>query len=412
MTAAGTFALSTTTYLTGNQTITLGGILSGSGSTSITASAAAGYYMPTTTDQSNWNGKQNALTNPVTGPGGSSSTVNDFASCGNIGCTTILDSGYKASSFVTSSVTTLSSLTTVAGGAFGSAAFTASTAYDASGSAATAQSNAQTYASNANNLSSGTVASGRISGSYTGITGVGTLSTGSIPYSLLTGPPTIPTSSSWPGPGTCTSGQYVDAIANGTAPTCAQVAYSQLSGSPPDAWLPEKIVPANCNNGTAGNGLTLLSGYTNPTTVCRTGSNVQTGYLQFNGASGGSAQFQDEVPGDWDTSQYPYVRVNFTQATSSSGQPIIYSIQGACSSTTDDPSWPAAQTFSTTTTGSTANTPYTQTLQLNSTTMSGCSAGSIINFQISAQGDLGNGTSNLQMVTITWPHKPWTAEAN
>ena len=33
-------------YITGNQTITLGGILSGSGTTAITASAASGYYMP------------------------------------------------------------------------------------------------------------------------------------------------------------------------------------------------------------------------------------------------------------------------------------------------------------------------------------------------------------------------------
>jgi hypothetical protein len=61
MTAAGTFALDTNAYLTANQTITLGGILSGSGGTSITAAAAAGYYMPTTTDEGNWNGKQAAL---------------------------------------------------------------------------------------------------------------------------------------------------------------------------------------------------------------------------------------------------------------------------------------------------------------------------------------------------------------
>jgi hypothetical protein len=624
MTAAGTFSLDTSTYLTANQTITLGGILSGSGTTSITAAAASGYYMPTTTDQSNWNGKQNALTNPVTGPGGSSAVVGDFSACGNTACTAITDSGYKASSF------------------------------DLSGAAATAQSNAQAYASNASNLSSGTVASGRISGSYTGITAVGTIATGVwngtaigtgyggtgqawnsssgipelnagafslynsscsgstnaltwnsstesfgcnsisggvattvtigtttvssgtpnyvlydnagtlgntnapsisganftsssvpnaalanntisgialgsnldtltfgthlgsggssyngtanvtitsdatnsntastivardssgnfsanlitaalsgnattsttatnlaggatygipyqssvgtttflsqvanavlitsgsglpsesttlptgmvIPYSQLSGTPTIPTSSSWPNAGTCSSGKYVDALTNGSAPTCAQVAYSQLSGTPPDAWLPEKIVPANCNNGTAGNGLSLLAGYTNPTVVCRAGTNVYTGYLQFNGALVGAAQFQDEIPGDWDTAQNPYVRVNFTQATSTSGQPIIYSIQGACSSTTDDASWETAQTFSTTTTGGTANTPYTQTLQLNSTTMSGCVAGAIMNFQINAQGDAGNGTSNLQMITITWPHKPWTAEAN
>jgi hypothetical protein len=42
-------------------------------------------------------------------------------------------------------------------------------------------------ATNATNLTSGTVASARISGSYTGITGVGTLAAGSIPASLITG---------------------------------------------------------------------------------------------------------------------------------------------------------------------------------------------------------------------------------
>jgi len=35
--------------------------LSGSGATSITAAAASGYYMPSTTDQSNWNGRSAAL---------------------------------------------------------------------------------------------------------------------------------------------------------------------------------------------------------------------------------------------------------------------------------------------------------------------------------------------------------------
>ena len=56
--ASGTsISYDNSTYLTGNQTITLGGILSGSGTTSITVSAASGYYMPTTTDQTNWNNK-------------------------------------------------------------------------------------------------------------------------------------------------------------------------------------------------------------------------------------------------------------------------------------------------------------------------------------------------------------------
>jgi hypothetical protein len=56
--ASGTsLSYDNSTYLTANQTITLGGILSGSGTTSISASAASGYYMPSTTDQTNWNAK-------------------------------------------------------------------------------------------------------------------------------------------------------------------------------------------------------------------------------------------------------------------------------------------------------------------------------------------------------------------
>jgi len=46
---------------------------------------------------------------------------------------------------------------------------------------------------NASNLTNGTVPSARISGSYTGITGLGTLTVGSIPASLLTGT-TLPSS--------------------------------------------------------------------------------------------------------------------------------------------------------------------------------------------------------------------------
>jgi hypothetical protein len=54
---SGVLGFSNPGYISGNQTITLGGILSGSGTTSISASAASGYYMPTTTDQTNWNEK-------------------------------------------------------------------------------------------------------------------------------------------------------------------------------------------------------------------------------------------------------------------------------------------------------------------------------------------------------------------
>lgn len=58
-----TYTLAGLGGISGNQTITLGGILSGSGTTSITAAAASGYYMPTTSDQTTWNAKQTAIAN-------------------------------------------------------------------------------------------------------------------------------------------------------------------------------------------------------------------------------------------------------------------------------------------------------------------------------------------------------------
>jgi hypothetical protein len=195
------------------------------------------------------------------------------------------------------------------------------------------------------------------------------------------------------------------------AGTTGQSAVSGGTGAPTfsDLWLPEKIVPANCNNATAGNGMSLPTASA-PTAVCRTGTYVQTGYLQFTATD--SAQWQDEVPGDWDSANGPYVRVNYTQAAATASQSIIYTIAAVCSATVDDTVWPAVQTFATTTTGSTINTQYAQTLQLNSTTMANCAAGKMINFQINTASG-SSATTNLQMVTVTWPHKtPGVAEAN
>ena len=56
-----------------------------------------------------------------------------------------------------------------------------------------------------------------------------------IPYGVLTGTPTIPTSANWPNAGNCSTGQYLESLANGVAPPtgCAQVQYAQLGGTVP-----------------------------------------------------------------------------------------------------------------------------------------------------------------------------------
>ena len=139
-----------------------------------------------------------------------------------------------------------------------------------------------------------------------------------------------------------------------------------------------------------------------PSLLSRVGANVLAGYLQF--APGQSACRQVVVPNDWDQTTYPYVRVNYTQNGSRSGEIIAFLIQTACSTTTDDPSYKSAQSFAVTTTSSSANVPYSATLQLDSTSMSGCAVGRVMNLRI-ASAPTASATSNLQMLTITWPRK-------
>lgn len=78
--------------------------------------------------------------------------------------------------------------------------------YDAYGAASAAQAAAEAYSANGSNITSGTIAAARLGSGYA--------------YSNLGGAPTIPTSSSWPGAGSCSGGQFISAIANGTTPTC------------------------------------------------------------------------------------------------------------------------------------------------------------------------------------------------
>lgn len=139
-----------------------------------------------------------------------------------------------------------------------------------------------------------------------------------------------------------------------------------------------------------------------PTLLSRAGANVLAGYLQF--APGQSACRQVEIPSDWDPTTNPYVRLNYTQSGSRLGDIIEFVIQTACSTTTDDPSYQTAQYFTLTKTASTANVPYSATLQLDSTSMSGCAGGRVMNVRISS-APTSSATSNLQMLTITWPRK-------
>jgi hypothetical protein len=169
------------------------------------------------------------------------------------------------------------------------------------------------------------------------------------------------------------------------------------------------VIPAaNCNNATAAAGWSLPASGA-PTAACRTGTNTNGGVLQF--AASNTAQFQVELPGDYDSTGTVYAKIYLTQgANTTSGQTIIMQLQTACASATDDPAFNTAQAFSTATTVGTAQTAFTPTL--SAVTMTGCAAGNPLNIKVSRSGsDTASTSPNVYFVTLTIPRTP-TMQAN
>ena len=84
-----------------------------------------------------------------------------------------------------------------------------------------------------------------------------------IPYAALSGTPTIPTSADWPNAGTCTAGEYIAGLTNGTTPSCAVVQYSQLGGTVP-TWNQNTTGTAANITATSNSTLTTLSALSLP----------------------------------------------------------------------------------------------------------------------------------------------------
>jgi hypothetical protein len=104
------------------------------------------------------------------------------------------------------------------------------------------------------------------------------------PYGSLTGTPTIPTSANWPNPVTCPTNEWVDALTNGSAATCLQIAFSNLSGIATAAQIPttlnstsfptvtattSMVTPSFTLNG--GTAMTSQSSATSQIVTCATG---------------------------------------------------------------------------------------------------------------------------------------------
>lgn len=186
-----------------------------------------------------------------------------------------------------------------------------------------------------------------------------------------------------------------------------------------DFWYPEFIPSANCNNTTAGSGWSIGSG---GTVACRSGTNNLGGYITITDTSSTFAQFMTVIPFDWDTGTRPYIRVYFSSVTdTTNGHTVIPQVKVSCSqaingTTTDDATFTAAQSLSTTTFGASAvaNGMYAgSNVQFGATQMSGCVAGGLFIVQIGRATDTATGNINFYGATINWPRStPATAQAD
>jgi hypothetical protein len=229
----------------------------------------------------------------------------------------------------------------------------------------------------------------------------GTANSGGIPY--FSSATTLTSSAALTSYGVLFGGGAGGAPTSSAAGTSGQLLNSggsSANGSYKDLVNPPLIIPAaNCNNATAGTGWSLPTSAA-PTAACRTGTHVQGGVLQF--AQSNTAQFQIDIPGNWDSSSTVYAKIYFTQgANTTASQTIIMLMATGCSSTTDDPAFNTAQAFGTATTTSTANTPFTETL--SSVTMTGCSAGGNMNVEIlRSASDTATTSPNVYWVSLTF----------
>jgi hypothetical protein len=221
--------------------------------------------------------------------------------------------------------------------------------------------------------------------------------------------------------GPFTSGDLVSTDANGNcadsgaqAPTASgtagQILSSQGASMPPhfiDFADTKEIPAAACNNATAATAWNLPSSSA-ATPTCLTQSNTNQGVLTF--AQSTSAQpVVLHIPKDWDTSAAIYVSIDFDQGNyTTASSTIIMSVASGCSSTpTSNPAFQTAQNFGTATTTTTAYQQFTETVTLNSTSLTSCTAPGLIFLKISrGSGDTAAVTPDVFDVFVTVPRLP------
>jgi hypothetical protein len=174
-----------------------------------------------------------------------------------------------------------------------------------------------------------------------------------------------------------------------------------------------KVIPAAGCNGVssttvAGTGWSIGSG---GTATCRQGTNNIGGYIAITDTAATFAQFNVVIPQDWDSGTNPYIRFDlaYPGADGASAHTIIPQIKVSCAkgdgTTSDDVTFNAAHSSSTITLSSATTNLFfsTSNVQLNSTDMTGCVAGSMMVIQVGRATDTATSAANFYAATMTFP---------
>lgn len=183
-------------------------------------------------------------------------------------------------------------------------------------------------------------------------------------------------------------------VASGATRSCTYISF-------PDTQL---IPAANCNNATAAALWSILAG---GTVTCRAGTNNLGGFIEITDTAATFAQFTVAIPLDWDTGTNPYIRFQLSSTDATAGHTVIPQIKTSCAkgdgTTTDDVTFNAAHSLSTTTLNSTADQFWsTSNIQLNGTDITGCIAGAIMIVQVGRATDTAT-NARFYSATMTFP---------
>lgn len=187
-------------------------------------------------------------------------------------------------------------------------------------------------------------------------------------------------------------------VSSGASKTCTYIDHPEVL-----------VIPAaNCNNATGGAGWNIPASNA-PTIACRAGTNNLDGALQWaNNNTTTNAQFEVEIPGDWDSGTQPYINIFYGSGANTSGT-VKWTFSSACTkadgSVSDDPSFVAESTTS----GKTmavANRMWAESVQFTAITSgNNCVAGGVAFIKITSGNGTATSTVNVYKVTMTIPRK-------